>query len=824
MQQPLTPLALAAIAGISLAEFLQPPLSLLIATGFVSILTLVFWPRARPISLLLLTITTAALRFFDCFQLPAVDDLQTTVPTVPAIVTVRGELTDPPTQHSSFRNGSTRVHTTAFLEVLELKEGDRWIPCSGKIHATMSGELPALFFRSQHVELDGVLQLPKHSEAPGLFDHADYLRLNRVHRQLVTEGPSDWHLAPNFSPEPSLSDRFLAWGRRVLARGVPNPDPSLELIWAMTLGWHPPSGQDFEPSFLQSGTLHVFAISGLHIALICMVFVTILRVLRLSRALSGLLALPAAWAYVGVTGWQPSAIRSALMMSVIIGGWALERPGNLLNSLAGACLCVLAWQPGQLFLAGFQLSFGVVASMAILGPPLHRLWNHHVFADSMIPQESRPPLWHRGRQALEWLGLNLTSSAAAWLGSCPLVWHIFHLFNPVSLAANLVIIPLSSAALIAALASLLCGDWLPALGEVFNASAWIWMTAMVQSSQAFASIPAGWCHVGPIPIPFWITYYGILLGFALAAHLPPVWKRLRIPSVIAWIAAAGAWNAIENEKTRLVFLPGGGAFWMDLPGVDRDGLINGGDESTARRITIPYLQAHGIDRLPHWFISQAQVQCIGGAPLIQHTLNPRSLTALEALRSTLQSRARPKLGTNRLGPIQWLTPASEWLGWKVLNPQMLSGFRGFDDNSGVLLGNFEGVRILFCGTLGRRGQRALVDRFGESLRADIVISGIPNEGEPLIEALLDVVQPELILLLNTSYPVGRRGRPETFERLKAGGYKWMTLGEAGTVTLEMVEGTYRAEAHMTGERLTGKGWLGGPEGGQGAQAHEPSHK
>lgn len=824
MQQPLTPLALAAIAGISLAEYTQPSLPVLLAAGIISVLTFAFSSRARAFSLLLLTATAAALRFVECLQLPALHDLQIAVPTLPAIVAVRGILADSPTQHSSPYKDSTRIHTTAFIDVLELKDGDIWIPSSGKIHASIPGELPTHFFRLQHVEVEGVLQLPKRSDAPGLFDYAEFLRLNNVHRQLLTDGSSDWRLAPNFRSNPTVSDRFLAWGRRVLSRGLPYPNPSLDLIWAMTLGWHPPSSQDFQQSFLQSGTIHVFAISGLHIALICMVFVAILRVLRLPRARCGLLALPTAWAYVGMTGWQPSAIRSALMMSVIIGGWALQRPGNLLNSLSGACLCVLAWQPGQLFLAGFQLSFGVVGSMALVGPPLLCFWKRHTFPDPLIPDELRPPLWHRKRKALDWLGVNLSSSAAAWLGSCPLVWHIFHLFNPISLAANLVVIPLSSAALVAALASLLCGDWLPAVGEVFNASAWVWMTAMIRSSQAFAAIPAGWWHVAPIPIPFWITYYGLLLWFTHSTRLRPLWRWIRLCCLLTWIAAAGVWKAMDDARTRLVFLPGGGALWVDLPGVERDTLINGGDESTTRRITIPYLQAHGIDRIRHWFITQGQVQHIGGASLIQDSLQPQSISALEVLKSHLQSRSRGKLGTGDSKKVLWKKPEAEWMGWKVAHPPMPNGFRGLDDISGVLTGDFEGVRVLYCGNLGRRGQRALVERLGESLRADIVVSGIPNDGEPLIDALLEVVKPELILLLNSQYPVGRRGKPETFERLEAGGYRWMALSDAGTLIVEIAGGTCRVVAHKTGEQWTRRGLERVRAGAQGAGAHGPSLK
>src|SRR5436309_15327137 len=122
-----------------------------------------------------------------------------------------------------------------------------------------------------------------------------------------------------------------------------------------------------------SWSMHIFAISGLHIALLAGVLVELLRVLQIPRGLCGWLVIPLIWFYTAATGWQPSAVRSTIMMSVIIVGWALKRPSNLLNSLAAAGFILLLWDPQQLFQASFQLSFFVVLSIALLLPPLEQL-------------------------------------------------------------------------------------------------------------------------------------------------------------------------------------------------------------------------------------------------------------------------------------------------------------------------------------------------------------------------------------------------------------------------------------------------------------------
>jgi hypothetical protein len=73
--------------------------------------------------------------------------------------------------------------------------------------------------------------------------------------------------------------------------------------------------------------------------------------------------------------------------------------------------------------------------------------------------------------------------------------------------------------------------------------------------------------------------------------------------------------------------------------------------------------------------------------------------------------------------------------WQVFWPAATNNFPRADDNALVLLGNFRGARILLLSDLSRTGQDALLSRTND-LRADIVVAGLPNEGEPLCDALL----------------------------------------------------------------------------------------
>ena len=92
--------------------------------------------------------------------------------------------------------------------------------------------------------------------------------------------------------------------------------------------------------FLRSGTQHMFAIDGLRIALLSGMIVA-LWVCCAFRAWCGAIAIPVIWFYTAATGWEASAMRASVMMTIVLVGWMLKLPGHLLNSLAGAALVIL---------------------------------------------------------------------------------------------------------------------------------------------------------------------------------------------------------------------------------------------------------------------------------------------------------------------------------------------------------------------------------------------------------------------------------------------------------------------------------------------------
>ena len=118
------------------------------------------------------------------------------------------------------------------------------------------------------------------------------------------------------------------------------------------------------------------------------------------------------------------------MMTIILGGWALKRPGDTLNSLAAAAFIILLWEPRQLFEASFQLSFFVVLVIALMLPALNQIIDRLLRHDPLLPEELLPR-WRRALTAtLRMLGRYCALSFAAWAGSIPLAAKLFSFVQP----------------------------------------------------------------------------------------------------------------------------------------------------------------------------------------------------------------------------------------------------------------------------------------------------------------------------------------------------------------------------------------------------------
>jgi ComEC/Rec2-related protein len=800
MNCPLASVVLAYAAGLLLGKFFQPPSAILFGAVFSLLVFALALEKLRPHLLWPLLMFVGWVNFAVHTQIISPRDLRELLSNEPALVSVRGRLVETPSQRVYVRDETESWRTLALLNVTALGRGTNWQPAGGQIIIATPGTLPEKFFTGQPVEIAGVIAPPAAPVAEGLLDYRTFLQRQGIYFSLKTDSPDDWKLLST-NTTPPFCDRFLAWSQTTLARGLPEPDEPLKLLWAMTLGWRPALTTEVSAPFMQSGTMHIFAISGLHIALIAGILVAILRAVQLPRFGCGVVIIPLIWFYTAATGWQPSAIRSTIMMTIVIGGWMLKRPGNLLNSLAAAGLVILAGDPLQLFQASFQLSFFVVLSIALFMPPLEKWRDRLLATDPLLPRELLPR-WRRWlNSSLRLLLTSLAVSFAAWLGSWPLCAYYFHLFSPVTLLANLLIVPLSSAALACNLGSLICGDWLPWLTELFNHSGWLWMKLMIEISHALVKLPDAFFYVrSPTTMDFVIYYaalFAVLSGVAFK-------KQWRIATVLGMVFIAGFygwhWHAARQTATLTVLpLNGGHAIFVRDGKSSGDLLVDCGDTNAVGFITLPFLHGQGVNHLPRLALTHGDLRDMGGAPEICDALSVDAVfTSPVRFRSSIYRQTLAALD-NQANRHQIVGRGGFIGGWQVLYPAATNHFSQADDNSLVLRGQLHGATILLLSDLGRAGQEDLFNQTND-LRADIVVTGLPEKSSPLGDALLGKIQPQIIIVADSEFPATKRAPAALRERLAQLKIPVIYTRQAGAVTLVAKPGGWELRT-MDGQKF-----------------------
>ncbi len=768
MKRPLIPVALLLVLGILLA-FLPVPLTALFAVSLALALLFLILPRARIFLLGALVVMTGWVNHACRTAVLAPDDLRVIFGNRPASMTIRGRLVATPSHrlHHNLKKNEDHWTATVEIEVSEVREdGQDWRPAFGRIEMVTTEQEPDSFFAGQTVEIAGALQPAPGPLAEGLFDYQKYLANQGIYYEMNIASTNQWTVIA--SPRsPPLSDRFSAWAREALARGLPVRDQYLQLEWALTLGWKAALTDQVAEPFMQAGTFHIFAVDGLRIAIIAGILTGLFRAIGVPRAYCGLLAAPLIVFYTAMTGWPASAVRAMVMILVVFGGWALKRPSDLVNSLFAAAIIILVWEPRQLFQAGFQLSFFVVLCIVLILPFFERVGAWILRPNPLLPESLRPR-WQRWlHQPARWLIDLFMSSMAAWLGAIPLVALYFHLFTPLSSFTNIVAVPLCSLVLVCNLSSLLLVAWLPGVAVLFNHSGWFVMKC-IQATTNFSSTCPGCYYYLPMPSLFTIgVYYFLLLAVLTGWLFQP---RRRVWKIAAAAGLCAVWCAVqlwERPASHLTVLPlgSGHAVYASGPGRHNDWLVDCGDLNEADSLTKPYLRAQGVNRLSHLLVSLADERFMGGAPLICHEFRPRNVYISPLhFASDVYHEFMGSFKTNHL-ELQTLESGGELGPFTAVVPAAEGRHARADDAPVVLRADIDGVRVLLVSQLSHAGQNALLNSDTNFVRADIVVAGMPPKEGPLPDAFLDLIRPRVIVIADSGISANSLVLRELRERL-----------------------------------------------------------
>jgi ComEC/Rec2-related protein len=530
----------------------------------------------------------------------------------------------------------------------------------------------------------------------------------------------------------------------------------------MVLGLQGDGLTEMKELFQRTGTLHLFAVSGLNVAMLAALVWLILKPLRLRRGAAIIAIVPVLWSYALITGLSASCVRATFMGSALLVGYLVDRPPVIYNSLAAAGLLILGWDTNQLFSPGFQFSFALVWTIAFLAQRIQRGIEPFGQPDPFLPRA----LWTM-RQRLEshattTVAATLGVTLAAWAGSLLFTAGYFHLFSFAAIGANLVAVPLAFAVLALGIFSLVASVVWPFAAVLSNNANWLCAQVLLRAMEWFALIPGGNFYV----------------------EIPRLEKPPDCEVTVFDLGAGGAAHIRSGAC---------------------DALIDCGSQYRYERTVLPYLRTRGINRLNALILSHGDAEHIGGASGAMHDFRPvRVIDSPAADRSSTRRRFHAALalaGTGksfaRRGDRFVISPTATL---HVLYPPAAYQRAAADDKALVLCLECAGARILFMSDSGFATEQWLL-RNENNLSADIVVKGQHAKDHSGTADFLAAVRPRAVICSASDLGREKDSLDEWSAHTEAQGIAVFRQDRTGAVQVSLQRDALALRAFLNGQTL-----------------------
>ena len=436
---------------------------------------------------------------------------------------------------------AVRPATACVLRVARLRVGNTWIPVSGQAAVTINGPPPEVQVGSE-VRVFGRGQRPAAAGNPGEFDFRDAARARRrlslvrcASRDCleVLKEPPWWRLGPSLV-------RLRRHGSQLLEEGM--SEEMAAFAGALLLGNRDELPRDQTEPFVVTGTIHILAISGLHVGILAWALFGIVRATPVGRGWALLLVATVSGGYMLLVHAEVPVVRATLLVWLACGAaWLGRRPVGL-NTLAVVAVLVLLWRPVAVLETGTQLSFLSTATLILLATAFARERKRPDPIARLIAQ-SRPPLVRFLRAIAGGLLVSVVAGAVVWGVAAPLVAMRFHVVSPIALLLNPLITPLVAVAMGCGLVALVVGLGSSGLAA-YPAAACATVLHAIQSIAEFASrIPGAFAWVSGPPLAWVVGWYlAVVAAVVLAGQLGlRQFTRWSLPCVVWLGVGAAAW-------------------------------------------------------------------------------------------------------------------------------------------------------------------------------------------------------------------------------------------------------------------------------------------
>lgn len=267
---------------------------------------------------------------------------------------------------------------------------------------------------------------------PFQFDFGSFQRGRGIYYQTYLDSTSLVHVVEESGKPASGGIRIRAIQlRRSLIEKLETKisgDAEREILKALLLGYREEMDPAVSQNFARSGTLHILAVSGLHVGILYLLPALLLKRLipyRIAGIAGSILVFGGLWMYAFLTGLSSSVVRAVFMCCIHGIAVMSRRKVSPLHVVSLTAFIMILSRPAAVFEAGFQLSFAAVTGIFFM---YNRFLALFPFTGIL------------GR----WVSRLVSVSLAAQLATMPLAVYYFHKVAPASVLSNLVVIPLAT--------------------------------------------------------------------------------------------------------------------------------------------------------------------------------------------------------------------------------------------------------------------------------------------------------------------------------------------------------------------------------------------
>ena len=276
---------------------------------------------------------------------------------------------------------------------------------------------------------------------------------------------------------------------RRIAIGLEHEYETVSLCRAILLGERSRLPKKTKQLFIESGTMHVFAISGLHVMAVAEVLSGLLGLLSIPLRWRGLVAIPCLWAYIALIGFPPSAVRAAVMATFKYLAPLCWRKGDGIRAWELTFLFIHVLNPLLIVNVGNALSFAVMLAIVLAGECAKDL--------------------PKFRQTL-------LVTVITWAVGVPIAAHVFGRVTPGGMLANLVLIATAKLAVVSGTIGLLASSVSDTLAAHFNNFGALAIRAMTLVAEGVTLLPGTNFETGRWSLSTCFCWYAVLSLMILA--------------------------------------------------------------------------------------------------------------------------------------------------------------------------------------------------------------------------------------------------------------------------------------------------------------------